>query len=829
MRLTAGTILLLSAACLFSAAGPDFTAEVQPILKRRCSGCHGAALQMNGLRLDHGPSALKGSYSGPVILAGKAAESTLIQRVSSEKDGFRMPPAGPRLTAAEIATLKSWINSGARFPDSMMKAEAPRRETSHWSFQPVTRPNPPPVKNPAWARNAIDRFILARLEKEGIAPSHEAGRATLLRRVSLDLTGLPPSVEMQREFLADSGPHAYERIVDRLLESPHYGERWARPWLDLAHYADSDGYEKDLARPYAWRYRQWVIDAINSDMPFDEFTIQQLAGDLMPNRTTESMVATGFLRNTLTNREAGVDRDEDRFEQLVNRTNTVSTTWLGLAMGCAQCHDHKYDPLSQKDYYSLFAFFDRSREAMIDAPMPGEVGPYLRGLPGYRQKRAALLADYDVPALQKLWESYIIRSIKEPGWSPEWDFSLTSMKAMFDGAVPVLLTPPAERSETDRDRLTDYFVHRTGLAPELPKDKMERLKELRKKLEALEESTPKLTQAMVMMDDPRAAQTRIAIKGDWRRRGIPVDPDVPAMMPAMQAVSGKATRLDLARWLVSAENPLTPRVVANRAWHELFGRGIVRTNEDFGTQGEKPSHPELLDWLAAELRGNGWSMKKLHRVIVTSAAYRQASTVRADLQERDPENILMARQARLRLSAELIRDNALAVSGLLDTTVGGKSIRPPQPEGVDKLTYANNGKWMVSEGGDRYRRGLYIHFQRTAPYPMLMNFDEPDSNVACTRRARSNTALQALNLLNDEVFFEAAQALAWRVEREAGSGIESRIGQAFQLALGRAPAERERSRLARLHDELHGHDSGAAALAAVCRAILNTDEFITRE
>jgi mono/diheme cytochrome c family protein len=821
-------IAVLIVSCLAAAAaGPDFAAHVQPILKRRCSGCHGAALQMNGLRLDHGPSALKGSYSGPVIVAGKSGESALIQRVSSEKDGFRMPPAGPRLTPAEVAALKSWIDSGAKFPDEMMKAEAPRRQSSHWSFQPVKRPEAPPVKNAAWIRNPIDRFVLARLEKEGIAPSPEASRATLLRRVSLDLTGLPPPPELQLEFLADKSPQAYERVVDRLLASPHYGERWARPWLDLAHYADSDGYEKDLARPHAWRYRQWVIDAINADMPFDEFTIQQLAGDLMPNRTTESMVATGFLRNTLTNREAGVDRQEDRFEQLVNRTNTVSTTWLGLAMGCAQCHDHKYDPLSQKDYYSLLSFFDRSREAMIDAPMPGELGPYLRALPGYREKRAALLAEYDVPALEKLWEGYIVRSIKEPGWSPEWDFSLTSMKAMFDGAVPVLLTPASERSEADRDRLTDYFVHRTGLAPELPKEKMERLKELRKKLDALDEATPKLTQAMVILDDPQAAQTRIAIKGDWRRKGIPVDANVPAVLPALGA-AGRAARLDLARWLVSEENPLTPRVVANRAWHELFGRGIVRTNEDFGAQGEKPSHPELLDWLAAELRGDGWSMKRLHRLIVTSAAYRQASAVRPELKERDPENILLARQSRLRLPAELIRDNALAASGLLDTTIGGPSIRPPQPEGVDKLTYANNGKWMVSEGGDRYRRGLYIHYQRTSPYPMLMNFDEPDSNVACTRRARSNTALQALNLLNDEVFYEAAQAMAWRVEREAASGLEAQISRAFQLALGRMPADRERSRLARLHDELHGK-GGTRPLAAVCRAILNTDEFITRE
>ncbi len=852
MRLVAVSVAVAVGLCLPSVlpAQRDFLKDIQPVLKKHCTGCHGAALQMNGLRLDAGEPALKGGYAGPAIVPGKSAESALIRRVTSDEETVRMPPAGPRLSEAEVAALRGWIDAGARWPESLMKPAVTRRTSNHWSFQPIRRPQPPAVKRPARVRNPIDRFVFARLETERLSPSPEAGRATLLRRASLDLAGLPPTPKEVEEFLADRRPDAYERAVDRLLASPHYGERWARPWLDLAHYADSDGYEKDLARPHAWRYRQWVIDALNRDLPFDRFTMEQLAGDLLPDRGVETLVATGFLRNTLTNREAGVDRAEARFEQIVNRANTVATTWLGLTMGCAQCHDHKYDPLSQKDYYQFFSFFDRAQEDTIEAPAPGELGPYLRSLPEYRKKREALLGEYDVPALQAMWEERLIRSIKEAGWSPEWDFSLTSMRAMFDNAVKVLLKTPAERAEAERLRLTDYFVHRTGVAPDMPKEKMERLKELRKKLDGLDDTLPRPTQAHVILDDPAAPQTCIAMKGDWRRKGVPVTEGVPAVLPPL-AATGRASRLDLARWLASSENPLTARVVVNRAWQEFFGRGIVRTSEDFGITGDKPTHPELLDWLASELRDNGrsmgWSMKKLHRLIVTSATYRQSSRFRPELKERDPENALLARQSRIRLPAELIRDSALAAAGLLDTRIGGRSVRPPQPAGVDQLTYANSFKWTPSEGPERYRRGLYIHFQRTAPYPMLMNFDEPDSNVACTRRTRSNTPLQALNLLNDEVFFEAAQAMAWRVEREAVSGtgpgtaagVGDRVSHAFRLALGREPAEREHSRLLRLYDQVAdnrtpGSFSGGYAVAptglvAVCRAILNTDEFITRE
>jgi hypothetical protein len=725
--------------------------------------------------------------------------------------------------------LKSWIDSGASFPASAKSAE--KAKPALWSFQPLGKPPAPEVKTAGWARNAIDKFVLARLEKESITPSVEASKTTLLRRLSLDLTGLPPTPAELADFLNDTSAGAYERQVERLLQSPHYGEKWSRQWLDLAHYADSDGYEKDLPRPYAWRYRNWVIDALNNDLPFDRFTTEQLAGDLLPNPTVNQLVATGFLRQTLTNREAGVDRDEARFEQLVNRVNTVSTVWLGLTMGCSQCHNHKYDPITQKDYYSMFAFFEQAEEAEIDAPMAGELGPYLSALPEYEKKRAALLAEYGVPELMPQWEEKMREAITQPGKTPEWDFALTSMKAMFDHAQRVLMTAAGKRTPRDQKRLTDYFVFRNSTAVGLDKDKIEKLKELRKKLEEAEKSLPPFTQAYVTVAAQDAPQSAIHIRGDWKQKGIPVDAGVPAALPAA-AGKGKLTRLDLAKWLVSRENPLTARVAVNRAWQEFFGRGLVKTSEDFGMTGEKPTHPELLDWLASDFIDNGWSLKNLHRTIVLSATYRQSSKSRPEIDARDPENTLLARQTRMRLPAELVRDNALYVSGLLNTDVGGRSVRPPQPAGVAELGYGGI-KWNTDSGKDRYRRGLYIHFQRTTPYPMLMTFDAPDSNVACTRRARSNTPLQSLNLLNDEVFFEAAKAMAWRVERETQGGLSNRLEYAFRLALARDPNDKERQRLAQYHDNqaqiFEREKAGYTPWLGVSRVLLNLDEFITRE
>ena len=827
----------------------DFAREVEPILRSRCQPCHGPGQQMNGLRLDRADAALKGSYSGPVIVPGNSAASKLIQRVSSGKQGFFMPPVGPRLSPAEIQTLTAWIDQGAKWPQTQAAAGPPAAAKSgHWSFQPIRRPEVPSVRGRDWPRNAIDGFVLARLESEGLAPSPEADRRTLMRRVTLDLTGLPPQPKEIEEFLAGNRPDAYERLVDRLLASPHYGEKFARQWLDLARYADSDGYEKDLVRLWAWRWRQWVIEALNRDMPYDEFSIEQVAGDLLPRPAVDQRIATGFHRNTLTNREAGVDRAEARFEQIINRTNTAGTVWLGLTVGCAQCHNHKFDPITQKDYYSLFAFFNSAEEEDVDAPLPGETGPHLRALPEYARQRKALLDEYHVPELQTEWEKNIRAAIAEPGKNLEWDFNVTSMKAMLDGAVRILNTDPARRTGRQAKRLTDYFVANPGIEIGKNKELSAKLKELREKLNKLEAALPPFSQAPVIVEDPQAPQTHIAIKGDYRAPGVAVDPDTPGFLPPLPP--GKHDRLALARWLVARDNPLTARVAVNRIWQEFFGRGLVRTSEDFGTQGEKPSHPELLDWLASEFMDRGWSTKQMARLIVTSATYRQSSNARPELNDRDPDNALLARQSRVRLSAELIRDSALAASGLLDLTVGGRSVRPPQPAGVAELGYANSVKWKESTGADRYRRGLYIHYQRTAPYPQLVNFDAPDSNVACTRRRVSDTPLQALNLLNDPVFFEAAQALAVRVIQEApAADFPARLEYAYQLTLGRKPAARERERLAKYYEQQVGmlradpKSAGllapvhleaaepleAAAWTGVARILLNLDEFITRE
>ena len=846
------SVALVSLACLFAqdpaeplppaASAPvDYARDVEPVLQKRCAGCHGAAQQMAGLRVDDA-----GRLAG-VLVAGKSAESKLIHRVASSKKGFVMPPMGDRLSATEIGILRAWIDQGAKMPAAVSKGTADD-SSKHWSFRALRRPEVPAVKNSAWIQTPIDAFVLAKLEANGLTPSPQAKKETLLRRASLDLTGLPPTPAEIESFLADRRPDAYERMIDRLLESPHYGERWARQWLDLARYADSDGYEKDLVRPYAWRYRNWVINALNANMPFDRFTVEQIAGDLLPNATVEQRVATGFHRNVLVNREAGVDRAEARFEQDVNRANTISTVWLGLTAGCAQCHNHKFDPISQKEYYQLFAYTRGVEEADIEAPLPGEIGPYLRTRPEYDRQRQAILDEHGIPAMQAPFETKLRAAVENPGADVEWDFMVTEFKARQDNAVKLLMTPPEARTRQQRERMSDHFLRYNG-GPETKKgsEREKAIKEARDKIAKLNEGFTPLTHAMTVVEDRAAPKTYIAVGGDYRSKGSEVEPGVPALTGTEKT---PRDRLEFAEWLVSAANPLTARVVVNRFWGEFFGRALVRTTEDFGTQGERPTHPELLDWLAAEFRDSGWNVKALHKRIVLSAAYRQASDMGKDAAAKDPENTLLSRQTRVRLPAEAIRDSALAASGLLHTTIGGKSVRPPQPAGIAELGYANNVKWAEDKGPERYRRGLYIHFQRTTPYPMLMNFDAPDSTVACTRRSRSNTPLQALNLLNDPVFLEAAQGLAFRTLAETpGLPAPARIEHAFRLCIGRAPTESERSRLATYFDRQLGilqNEPGAAlallplapegadpvqaaALTGVGRVLLNLDEFMTRE
>jgi Protein of unknown function (DUF1553)/Protein of unknown function (DUF1549)/Planctomycete cytochrome C len=827
----------------------EFVRDVEPILHKNCYVCHGPSQQMNGLRLDQKETALKGGYSGAAIQPGKSAESLLIKKVASSKDGFKMPPTGAALTATEIGILRAWIDQGADWPTQAAPSAvkmSPAEKKSHWSFQRVKQPEPPLVRERSWVRNPIDAFILARLESEGISPSAEADRVTLIRRLSLDLTGLPPTPWEVNEFLRDNGPQAYERVVDRLLDSAHYGEKWARYWLDLARYADSDGYEKDQARPYAWRWRHWVIEAFNNDMPFDEFTRAQVAGDLISN-SPDFLVATGFYRNGLKNREAGVKREEARFEEVVDRTNTVGTVFLGLTVGCAQCHDHKYDPITQKDYYQLFAFFNNTQDVVVDAPLPGDMGPYLQARPGYYAKREAILKEGGIPELQAIWESKVRAARDDPGKNLDWDYALTEVRATVEGADRLLRKGPQQRTQKENDEFTNYFIGHPG--PETAKDKAatDRLKELQKKLRELDSSFPALSQAYAVIESPEVIKTHIAVRGDYRREGVEVQPDVPSFLPALPR-NDRPVRLRLADWLVSRDNPLTSRVVANRMWQEFFGTGLVRTSEDLGVQGEKPTHPELLDWLAAEFMNQGWSVKRMQKLIVTSATYRQSSQARPDLKERDPANTLLARQNRLRLPAELVRDAALSASGLLYPAVGGESIRPPQPESVSKLTYGG-AKWEETQGKNRYRRGLYIHYQRTSPYPQLANFDEPNSNISSTRRPRSNTPLQALNLLNDPVFTEAAQSLAVRVLEEAPQDWEHRLETLFQICLSRSPNSNEREKMGRYFEtqkSIFLKDPKSIASVApnpvpgvepvelaswvgVGRVVMNLDEFITRE
>ena len=820
----------------------EFARDIEPLLARRCFACHGAQQQMSGLRLDRKESALQGGKAGGDIVPGKSAESRLTRLVARLGQKL-MQPMGAHLTAEEVGLLRAWIDQGLEWT----------ARAAHWSLQKIQRPAVPAVHDRAWGRNAVDNFILARLEREGIAPSPEAPELTLLRRVSLDLTGLPPTPEQVREYLADNRPDAYERLVDRLLASPHYGEKWARYWLDLARYADSDGYEKDRSRPWAWRYRHWVIDALNRDLPFDQFTIQQLAGDLLPNRNLDTLVATGFNRNTLTNREGGTDPEQFRDEQVLDRAATLGTVWMGLTVGCAQCHNHKYDPISQQEFYQLAAFFNTQEEVNIQAPLPGELGPYLAARPAYERQRKTWLEEYQIPENLADYESKLRAAALHPGSHDDWDFAYGEFTHTVDNARKVLFLDPAKRSEVQQNAMLDVFLG--SCANLYPKDHCDALKiaELRTRLNELAAKMPQVSYAPVLLeeagevgnDTPR--KTYIHVKGDWRDRGAEVQPGTPAALPPMPA--GETGRLALVHWLVSPDHPLTSRVAVNRIWQEVFGRGIVFTSEDFGTQGDRPTHPELLDWLASEFIGRRWSMKQMVRLLVTSSTYRQSSHARPELAAKDPENTLLARQARLRLPAELIRDAALYAAGLLDLRIGGRSVKPPQPKGVAELSYAGSVKWDESAGPDRYRRGLYIHFQRTVPYPQLMSFDAPAASLACPRRERTNTPLQALNLMNDPVFFEAAQGLAYRIVREAPGGFGDRLNHAYAITLGRQPTPREAERMGRYFDDTSGAlladpqtvaalfpnrmegvpQTETAAWVALSRVLLNLDEFITRD
>jgi hypothetical protein len=997
----------------------DFARDVRPILAEKCLSCHSGEEPAGGLRLGEKKSALGQGDSGlTAIVPGRPAESELLRRILAADPDVKMPPQGEKpLSEAEVQMLKSWIAEGASW-------------STHWAFQPLSQPRLPNVKDESWLRNDIDRFVLARLEQLGVTPSPAADRHTLIKRLYYDLLGLPPPLEAVETFASDRSPQAYENLVARLLASPHFGERWGRHWLDLAHFADSDGYEKDRARPDAYVYRDWVIEAINEDLPFDRFTIEQLAGDLLPGATAKQRIATGFLRQTLTNEEGGVDQEEFRIAACFDRTETMSTVWLGLTIGCVRCHDHKYDPFPHSDYYRLFAFFNNAEELKEPLPVAAdnleELEAQLRPLEAALAARHAelapraaeweaaehrrILAQCEGPLVEQKLEIVSVQSeatpetrfqidadrvvvetsgptvpvAAEPTLTPEKDtyrvvartpasrvtgfklyaiadgrlpangpgrasdgnFVLTGLQALLVSAegeerpiglhrvkadytepryaaeatlsdnnggengwaiggktgaahwiefrtreplqVPngaqikfvlsqqhgghhllgsfrlALLTGderglhlsneaianalemyPEKRVAGIRQQLFDYFVS------DVVRDDVSL--RLRREIANLHRQHKARLMEVRTMGTPRLPRTTHRFqRGDFLSPREAIEPGVPAVLASFEPRRQPADRLDLARWLVSAENDLTPRVAVNHIWQHLFGYGLVRTPNDVGTRGQPPSHPELLDWLACRFRDEmQWSRKELIRLVVTSAAYRQASHYRPQAESQDPSNALLFRQNRFRMESEQIRDLHLMVAGLLSRKIGGASVFPPMPEDLARLSYANNFSWANSQGEDRYRRGMYTFFKRTIPHPNLMTFDSPDANVACVARTVSNTPLQSLTLLNNEVHVEAAQAFAYRVLQSPSSPSDAaRLGLAWRWCVARPPSEGEVAALLRVleasrsyyaehtaeavsfagQEAAQGVDAAeTAAWVATVRVMLNLDEFITRE
>ena len=1042
-------LLAFSAADLFGADGAakpvSFVRDVRPLLARNCFACHGPDDKHReaDLRLDTRDGVLAEHEGRRAVVPSDLAKSELVRRITSSDPDEQMPPAdsGKKLTADQVELLKRWVAEGAPWG-------------SHWSFEKPSRPELPAVKDAAWPKTDLDRFVLARLEREGLAPSPEADRHTLARRVAFDLTGLPPDPALVAKFVSDPSPAAYEALVDELLKSPALGERWARMWLDIARYADTKGYEKDLARTM-WRYRDWVIEAFNSDMPYDQFTREQLAGDLLPSATTDQLLATAFHRNTMINDEGGTDNEEFRVAAVKDRVDTTMQVWMGLTMGCAKCHSHKYDPVSQREYYQFYAYFNQTEDAddgderprvptptreqaqrieqlqaeiakletQRDAVTPelkaaaAEWEVKLKASRGWvvltpkemsaasgstmtRQEDGSILVDAKSPAqetysltlpvdlarvtglkLEALPDkshpkrgvgravndgNFVLSSIKlaarnasgettdipltgakadfaqggypvehaiknpdlkKSGWavSPEQSKSHTAVftpaaphelaagsellvtldhqfefgypgfslgrfrlsvtsddNPSLEGNVPerilvLVKLDEADRSKIQQAQLLKYFA---GISP-LTQQIRDQIVSVQKEIAAVPvPQTPILRE----LTEARRRTTKLHVRGNFLEQSDVVEPAVLANFHPFP-VEAPANRLGVAAWLTHPDNPLTARVAVNRVWSQFFGTGLVETQEDFGSQGQTPSHPELLDWLAVEFMGEAmsdeqramrerqksressdssliaqhssrssrpWSHKRLCKLIVMSATYRQSSRASSELLERDRFNVLLARGPRFRLEAEMIRDNALAVSGLLSHKMYGPSVMPPQPEGIWQSTY-NTTKWETSKGEDRYRRGLYTFIKRTTPYPAMTTLDAPSRELCTIRRITTNTPLQALVTLNDPAYIEAAQALARRMVHQTSSRRrEDLVAKGIELALSRPAQPNEVAALMKLFESRRayyaahpdealqfatdplgplpeGRDAAdLAALTAVGNVILNLDEFVTR-
>ncbi len=1016
----------LLAALALPAFAVEFNREIRPVLSDKCFTCHGPDDKNRAakLRLDTETGARA------VIVPGDASKSVLYQRITQPNKALRMPPAhtGNTLSERDVANIKAWIDEGAKWQ-------------GHWSFIAPVRPELPKVSNSSWAKNDIDRFILARLDKEGLKPSPEASRATLIRRVSFDLTGIGPTPQEVDAFVNDTSQDAYEKVVARLLESPRYGERMAVRWLDAARYADTNGYQTDAER-FMWRWRDWVIEAFNKNMRFDQFTVEQLGGDLLPNARRDQIIATGFNRNHRGNGEGGSIAEEFLVEYGVDRVDTTSTVWMGLTLACSRCHDHKYDPLQQKEFYSFFGFFN-------NIPEKGKVFKYGNSPPlipaptaSQEAKLAAIEADLNKAdtrferlyeerkSAQAQWErgvdrgqfidwaphAYMAAHYKLDGEAPgklqggeaafqagkygqalsldgkrfveagdigkygmyskftlaAWvkpssgDSAIVSrgedveeqagyglylkngklqanlivrwlddcLRVETEQAVPlnqwthVAMTYTGTRTadglrlyingerarlkyivdDLNQDfvskhplrlgagqgfrfegELDDVRIYDAALTPaqaavlatsapvnelvgvasgartRAQADKIEwcfldqyapaPIREawasrnlLAKQRELFVDSLPTV---MVMQEKSAPTPTFVLNRGQYDRPGERVSRGVPKALPPLPS-DAPVDRLGLARWLVSGSHPLTARVTVNRYWQMIFGTGIVKTVEDFGSQGEWPVHPELLDWLATEFVRTGWDVKAMMKTIVTSAAYRQSSKATPELLQRDPENRLLARGSRFRLAPEMVRDQALAASGLLVEKLGGPSVKPYQPKGL-WTELAGGADYARDHGEALYRRGMYTYWKRAVPPPGLMTFDSAGRETCTVRENRTNTPLQALTLMNDETYLEAARKMAERMMREGGTTAEARIGYGFRLAAARQPADREASVLKasfqRNLDRYQSDPKAAAALlaqgespadstlnqqelaayATVASLILNLDETVTKE
>jgi hypothetical protein len=1032
MRLThaSGWLLLLTAATVGAADKVDFRRDVLPILADKCFVCHGrdAEHRQGKLRLDERASALLGGESGAkAIVPSKADESELVKRIESKDDDLRMPPARykKQLTDAERVVLRRWVAEGAEYK-------------AHWAFESPVRPRIPEVAKKDWARGDLDRFVLARLEKEGLSPSAEADKVTLLRRVTLDLTGLPPTIAEVDAFLADKSDDAYSQVVQRLLDSPHYGERWGRIWLDGARYADSDGYEKDKPR-FVWAYRDWVVSAFNRDLPYNQFLVEQLAGDLLPNAAQDQIAATGFLRNSMINEEGGIDPEQFRMEAMFDRMDALGKSMLGLTIQCAQCHDHKYDPLTQEDYYRVFAFFNDTHESNVavytaeeqakrnsllneiaaieaelkrttpdwetrldawaksvanDQPAWTTVSPTLDtsggqkhyvlkdgsilaagyaptkhtteftvktdlenvsairlellndpnlplGGPGRSIRGSSGLTEFKVevgpadgsmplkevkvisassdvnPAEKELDPLYNDKSNKrrvtgpieyaidgkdETAWSTDLDPGRRNVprKAVFVLEKPVsfpggtllkfkcVQNHGGWNSDDNQNNNLGRFRFAITTQPEAKADPLPAIvrrvvqswgeehtpaematvfsqfrtsvpqwKEANEKIESLWKQHPEGASQLALhaREPDNHRKTFMLTRGDFLKPTREVQPGTPGFLPPLKAEH--PTRLDFARWLVDEKSPITARAIVNRIWQAHFGTGLSATSEDFGTQGEAPSHPELLDFLATEFMQHGWSIKTLQRLIVSSTTYRQSSRVSPELLARDPDNRLLARGPRLRLEAEGVRDIALAASGLLNPKLGGPPVYPPAPEFLF-LPPASYGPkvWKEDKGENRYRRALYTFRFRSVPYPVLQAFDAPNGDFSCTRRTRSNTPLQALATLNEQLFLECARGLALKTLQDGGATDKDRLSYAFRRCVSRPPDDAEQSVLAALLEkqlasfsksdakpwDVAANDPAspptlpdgvspaqAAAWTIVSRVLLNMDETITKE